>query len=252
MENEIFIVGIGPGDIGFMSENALEAIKKSDVVVGYSVYVELVKKYFPQKEFILSGMRHEIERCTLCFELALQGKNIALVCSGDAGVYGMASPMFFLKKENEKYSKIKLTVVPGISACLSGSAVLGAPLGNDFCVISLSDLMIPYQLIEKRLKAAVSGDFSICIYNPSSHKRKDYLKKACRILLDCGVEKERACAWVKNIGREGEISEACTLDKLIDFEADMFTTVFIGNSQSEIFTDLSGKSFLITKRGYKI
>ncbi len=252
MEKEIFIVGIGPGSVGFMSENALAAIKNSDVIVGYSVYAELVKKIFPQKEFILSGMRHEIERCTLCFELALQGKKVALVCSGDAGVYGMASPMFFIKKENEKYSNIKLTVIPGISACLSGSAVLGSPLGNDFCVISLSDLLTPWEAIEKRLKAAVLGDFVICLYNPSSHKRKDYLKKACNILLESGAENKRACGWVKNIAREGEESGVCTLSELKDFDCDMFTTVFIGNSQTEIFTDSTGKSFLITKRGYKI
>ena len=138
-------------------------------------------------------------------------------------------------------------MIPGITAASSGAAVLGAPLNHDFCVISLSDLLTPWERIEKRLIAAAMGDFAMAIYNPSSHKRADYLQKACDILMNNGVEAERACGYVENIGREGTKAHTCTIRELRDCKVNMFTTVFIGNSQSEI---VNGK--LITKRGYQI
>ncbi len=261
----IYIVGIGPGKIEMMTSQAVSAIKNSDVVVGYTTYIDLIKENFPEKEFRSTPMRKEIERCRLCFDLALENKKVALVCSGDAGVYGMASPMFFLQKENPEYEKVELCVVPGITAANSGAAVLGAPLNHDYCVISLSDLMTPWQAIEKRLRAAVYGDFAVAIYNPQSHKRDDYLKKACEIMIEAGAEKSRACGLVENIGRSGMRSEVCTLGELMEKKVNMFTTVFIGNSQSEILeirkNRLSekdsdncpeSKKYLVTKRGYKI
>ena len=166
-----------------------------------------------------------------------------MICSGDAGIYGMASLMYEVGKD---YPEIELKIIPGITAASSGAAVLGAPLNHDFCVISLSNLLTPWDKIEKRLKAAAEGDFAIAIYNPSSRKRKDYLQRACDILLQV-IEEERACGYVENIGREGTKAVTCTLRELRDREVNMFTTVFVGNSGSEI---INGK--LITKRGYQI
>ena len=179
----------------------------------------------------------------MCFEEAAKGKQVALICSGDAGIYGMASLMYELGKD---YPEVELVIIPGITAASSGAAVLGAPLNHDFCVISLSDLLTPWEKIEKRLEAAAMGDFAIAIYNPSSHKRHDYLQKACDILLR-HIDGERACGYVENIGREGTRAVTCSLRELRDTEVNMFTTVFIGNASSEI---LNGK--LVTKRGYHV
>lgn len=238
----IYVVGIGPGNIDLMTNEAMKALNESDVIVGYTVYVDLIKDAFPQKEFKTTNMKQEIERCRLCFELSNEGKRVALICSGDAGVYGMASPIYELMKE---YPKTDIVVIPGITAANSGAAILGAPLNHDYAVISLSDLMTPWDLIEKRLRAAAFGDFAIAIYNPSSKKRADYLRRACDILLDAGVSKDRACGYVTNIKRDNSSYHVCSLAELKDRQVDMFTTVFIGNSSSKI---IDGK--LVTPRGY--
>lgn len=243
MKHRIYIIGMGPGKEEMMTGEALSALEQADVIVGYTVYLELLGERFRQKELLSTPMRKEKERCELCFAEAEKGKIIALVCSGDAGIYGMASLMYELGKA---HPDTELIVIPGITAASSGAAVLGAPLNHDFCVISLSDLLTPWEKIEKRLSAAAEGDFAIAIYNPSSHKRKDYLKRACDILLR-SIEKERPCGYVENIGREGTKAVTCTLEQLREKEVNMFTTVFIGNSGSEI---VNGK--LITKRGYQI
>lgn len=238
----IYIIGMGPGDESFLTGQAKTAVESSDVVVGYTVYVDLMKKYYPEKCYMTTGMRKEIERCRLCFELTSTHDRISLICSGDAGVYGMASLMYELLPED---SDIELFVVPGITAANSGAAVLGAPLNHDYCVISLSDLMTPWEYIEKRLIAAYQGDFAIALYNPSSHKRADYLKKACDILMEAGASSERACGYVENIGREGTQATTCTLKELRDRKVNMFTTVFIGNSMTYI-----KDHHLVTPRGY--
>lgn len=242
MGNLIYIVGIGPGEECFLSGQAKKALENSDVIIGYTVYAELVKPVFPGKEYLTTGMTKEIERCRLSYEEAAKGKTVALVCSGDAGVYGMASPMYELLPE---YENTELEVVPGITAANSGAAVLGAPLNHDYCVISLSDLLTPWETIEKRIKAAIAGDFAIAIYNPSSHKRKDYLMKACDIMLESGASPDRACGYVENIGREGQNATVCTLSELKEAQVNMFTTVFVGNSMSFIQDNK-----LVTKRGY--
>lgn len=241
---KIYIVGMGPGREEMLTGQAMEVLKKSDVIVGYTVYVELVRQFLPDKEYRSTPMRGEIERCRICFELAAEGKNVSLVCSGDAGIYGLAAPMYALLPE---YPDAELEVVPGITAAVSGAALLGCPLNHDFCVISLSDLLTPWEAIEKRLRAAVYGDFALVVYNPSSRGRKDYLKRACDILLSAGADPGRACGIAKNIGREGETVQTMTLLQLRDAQTDMFSTVFIGNSQSYI---RDGK--LITRRGYRI
>jgi len=242
MGNLIYIIGIGPGEEAYLSGQAKQALEKSDVIIGYTVYVDLVKPIFPDKEYRTTGMTKEIERCRMCYEVAAEGKTVALVCSGDAGVYGMASPMYELLPE---YEGAELGVVPGITAANSGAAVLGAPLNHDYCVISLSDLLTPWEVIEKRLIAAIEGDFAMAIYNPSSHKRKDYLMRACDIMLAHGASPDRACGYVENIGREGQTTTVCTLKELRNSEVNMFTTVFVGNSMSYIQGDK-----LVTKRGY--
>ncbi len=257
-QNIIRIVGMGPGDESMMTQQTIQALEESDVIVGYTVYLELLGERFAGKEFLSTPMKQEAERCRMCFREAVKGKTVAMVCSGDAGIYGMASLMFEIREEmgrEEKadpdagsidYRDIGIEVIPGITAASSGAAVLGAPLNHDFCVISLSDLLTPWELIEKRLRAAAEGDFAIAIYNPSSKKRHDYLMKACDILLET-LEPERACGYVRSIGRDGEEYHTCTLAELRDTEVDMFTTVFIGNSQSRI---MGGR--LITPRGYRI
>lgn len=239
----IYIVGMGPGRLGAMTQDAVNAILNADVVVGYKKYIELAKEYFPDKEYQTTGMTKEIERCELCYALASQGRRVALICSGDAGVYGMASPMYELLP---RYPGAELVVVPGVTAANSGAAVLGAPLGHDYCVVSLSDLLTPWELIEKRLIAAIQGDFALAIYNPSSMKRAGYLARACEIMLNAGASPQRACGYVENIGREGTSAKTCTLEELREAEVNMFTTVFIGNSRSLI---VDGK--LVTRRGYK-
>lgn len=243
MYNKIYVVGMGPGKEEMMTGEALSVLEQADVIIGYTLYLKLLSEHFQAKELLSTPMRQETERCQLAFEEAKKGKRVVLICSGDAGIYGMASLMYELGKN---YPNIEIAVIPGITAASSGAAVLGAPLNHDFCVISLSDLLTPWEKIEKRLIAAAKGDFAMAIYNPSSHKRKDYLQKACDILLRY-LEEERACGYVENIGREGTKAVTCTLKELRDREVNMFTTVFIGNAGSEIINDK-----LITKRGYQM
>ena len=243
----IAVVGMGPGRESMMTQQAIEALDAADVIVGYTVYLDLLGDRFADKELLSTPMKQETERCRLAFAEAAKGKRVAMVCSGDAGIYGMASLMFEIREEfRDDAAGIDIDVIPGITAASSGAAVLGAPLNHDFCVISLSDLLTPWELIEKRLRAAAEGDFAIAIYNPSSKKRHDHLRKACDILLET-AEPERACGYVRSIGRDGEEFRTCTLAELREAEVDMFTTVFIGNSQSRI-TD--GR--LITPRGYRL
>lgn len=243
MKNKIYVVGMGPGKEEMMTGEALAALEWADTIIGYTVYLNLLGERFRGKEMLSTPMRQETERCRLAFQEAKKGKKVALICSGDSGIYGMASLMYEIGKE---YSETELIIIPGITAASSGAAVLGAPLNHDFCVISLSDLLTPWEKIEKRLMAAAEGDFAMAIYNPSSHKRKDYLQRACDILLRY-LEEERACGYVENIGREGTKAVTCTLKELRDREVNMFTTVFIGNAGSEIINDK-----LITKRGYQV
>ncbi len=237
------IVGIGPGKNSQMTLEAQDALEKSDVIVGYRTYTDLLKPMYPDKEYVESGMRHEEERCRKAFELAETNLRTAIVCSGDSGVYGLAGLMIQLSKE---YKEVEIEIVPGVTAAMSGGAVLGAPLGHDFAVISLSDLLTPMEKIEKRLRLAAEGDFCICIYNPGSHKRTETLKRACEIVMET-CSPDTICGIVRNIGRDGESATILTLEELRDISADMFTTVFIGNSETKI---INGR--MVTPRGYQI
>ena len=239
--SKLYVVGIGPGGQDYMTFEAMQVMKDSDLIVGYGVYIDLVRPLFPEKEYLTTPMMQEVERCRMAVEAACEGQTVAMISSGDAGVYGMAGPVLELAEGKD----VEVEVVAGVTAALSGGAVLGAPLTHDFAVISLSDLLTPWEKIEKRLDAAASADFCIAIYNPSSHKRADYLQKACDILLRHKAP-ETVCGTVRNIGREGECCAIMTLQELRDTKVDMFTTVFIGNSQTK---NIGGR--MVTPRGYK-
>lgn len=242
MSKTVFVVGLGPGDPQFLTAQAQSALTQAEVLCGYTVYLELVRPYFPDKTYYSTGMTKEIDRCRWALEAAQTGKTVALVCSGDAGVYGMASPLLELA---EDFPEVAVEVVPGLTAALSGGAVLGAPLAHDFCVLSLSDRLTPWEVIEKRLAATAMGDFCIALYNPSSKGRPDYLARAVRILLANGKAPETVCGIVRNIGREGQTSRVLTLAELEATPVDMFTTVYIGNAATK---QLSGR--MVTPRGY--
>ena len=239
---KIRVVGIGPGDYREMTVRAVDALNACDVIVGYHVYVDLVKAHFPDKEFHTTPMRREVDRCKLALELAREGRDVAMICSGDAGIYGMAGLIYELLGDE---GDIEVEVVGGLTAACSGAARLGAPLTHDFAVISLSDLLTPWETIERRLECAAMGDFAVALYNPSSVKRRDYLQRACDILLR-HAKPETVCGAVRNIGREGEAVEVMTLAELRDYEADMFTTVFVGNSHTRVID-----GHMVTPRGYR-
>lgn len=239
---KLYVVGIGPGAYEKMTIEAAEALKQSDVIIGYTVYVDLVKEHFPGKEFLTTPMKKEVERCKMAFEEAMKGKTVSMICSGDAGVYGMAGLMY---EVGINYPEVELSIIAGVTAATGGAAVLGAPLIHDFCLISLSDLLTPWEKIETRLLDAAHGDFVVCLYNPSSKKRHDYLQKACDLMLKY-KSPETVCGIVGNIGRDGESEKVMTLKQLRDTQVDMFTTVFIGNSQTK---NVNGK--MVTPRGYK-
>ena len=240
--NEIYVGGIGPGAYEKMTIEAAEALKNSDVIIGYTVYVDLVKNHFPGKEFLTTPMKKEVERCVMAFDEAMKGKVVSMICSGDAGVYGMAGLMY---EVGINYPEVELEIIPGVTAATGGAAVLGAPLIHDFCLISLSDLLTPWEKIETRLVDAAHADFVICLYNPSSKKRHDYLMKACDLMMQYKGE-ETVCGIVGNIGRDGESMKVMTLSELRETPVDMFTTVFIGNSQTK---NINGK--MVTPRGYR-
>ena len=239
--HKLFVVGLGPGGADGMTVRAQNVLRASDVIVGYTVYIDLVRADFPDKEFLSTPMRKEVDRVKLALEIATQGRTVALICSGDAGVYGMSG---LCEELLPQYPGVELETVPGVSAVLSGAAILGAPLMHDFAVISLSDLLTPWEKIETRLLAAAEADFVICLYNPSSHKRHDYLQRACDLILRF-ASPETVCGIARNIGREGESTQVLTLKELRDTEVDMFSTVFIGNSQTK---NINGK--MVTPRGY--
>ncbi|MCR4924312.1 MAG: precorrin-4 C(11)-methyltransferase [Lachnospiraceae bacterium] len=242
-KGKLYIIGRGPGSEEDMTFRARKALEASDLICGYSKYLKDLKLIFPHKDFYETGMGRELERCRYALKSAFEDKRrVAMVCSGDAGIYGMSGPILW---EAKKYKVSDIEMIPGISASLSGAALLGAPLMNDFVTISLSDIMTPPELIEKRLRAAGMGDLVTVIYNPMSSKRRDHLKKACDILLEYRPE-DTVSAYVRNIGREGESYKLLTLFELREADLDMFTTVFIGNKDTRI---IDGK--MVTLRGYE-
>ena len=241
--NKVYVVGMGPGAYEEMTVRAVKTLEACEVIVGYTVYVDLLREHFPGKEFMTTSMRQEVQRCHMAFEAAAAGKTTAMVCSGDAGIYGMAGLMY---EVGEEFPQVEIEVVPGVTAAIGGSAVLGAAVGHDCALISLSDLLTPWEAIEKRLLAAAEADFVICLYNPSSKERSDYLKKACMLIQRYKAD-DTVCGIVRQIAREGEALKLLTLGELKDTEVDMFSTVFIGNRQTKIV-----RGHMVTPRGYHI
>lgn len=239
---KVWIVGLGPGDAQNRTKAATDALKNAQVIIGYSVYADLIRDEFPDKEYLTSPMTKEKDRCQWAIDIARQGKDVAVICSGDSGVYGMAGLVYQLRADSDNP---QIEVVAGLTAAVSGAALLGAPLTHDFAVISLSDRLTKWKLIEKRLENAALADFTIVLYNPASKGRPEHLKNACKILMK-HIPPERICGVTRLIGREGEMSTILSLESLADYPADMFTTVFIGNSTTMKISDK-----MVTPRGYK-
>ena len=239
---KVYVIGLGPGAEKEMTYQASTALEKSEVIIGYTVYTGLIRERFPDKKYLSTPMRQEVIRCEMAMDEAMKGRTVAMVCSGDAGIYGMAGLLYEM---GQGYPEVELEVVPGITAANGGAAVLGAPLMHDFAVISLSDLLTPWEKIEKRIRGAAMADFVICLYNPSSKKRKDYLAWACGCMMEY-KKKETVCGIVRNIGREGQESKILTLEELQHTQVDMFSTVFVGNEETR---EIDGK--MVTPRGYR-
>ncbi len=240
--SKLTVVGIGPGDADDMTIRADRALRACQVIVGYHVYVDLVRERYPGKEFLTTGMTGEVERCRMALGLARAGRDVALVCSGDSGIYGMAALVYELRGEADHPV---VEVVPGLTAACSGAALLGAPLTHDFAVISLSDRLTDRAVIEKRLEHAAQADLTLVLYNPASRGRPDHLRWACGVLLRY-LPEQRPCGVSRNVGRAGESCTLLTLGQLRDFPADMFCTVFIGSAGTRVIGDK-----MVTPRGYR-
>lgn len=237
----LYVIGFGSGSRGCMTADAERAILDSELIVGYKTYVEIIRGFFPEKDYRENGMRQEIARVREALEAA-QHQNTALVCSGDPELYGMAGLAYQLHAD---YPDTVIEVIPGVSAAFSGGALLGAPLTHDFAVISLSDLLTDPETIRKRLIYAAQADFVIVLYNPASRHRPEHLKKACELILNYR-KPETVCGFVRNIGRADQSYRVLTLAELRDTDVDMFTTVFIGNSETML---IEGR--MVTPRGYR-
>ncbi len=236
----LYVVGMGAGNRDGLTLAAEKAISSSELIVGYTKYVELLRNFFPAKEYFSTGMRQERERVDAALKASLNG-TVSLVCSGDSQLYGMAGLAYELAVS---YPGVDIEIIPGVTAAFSGGAVLGSPLTHDFAVISLSDLLTPAEKIRKRLECAAECDMVIVLYNPSSKKRADYIQKACDIVLKYRPG-ETVCGYVRNIGREGQESRILSLSDLRETSVDMFTTVYIGSTDTKV---IGGK--MVTPRGY--
>lgn len=240
----IYVVGIGPGSKQMMTLEAIDVMEKAEVIVGYKTYINLITEFIQDKEVVSNGMRQEIDRCKKAVEIAKQGKDVAVISSGDAGIYGMAGLILELTSKEE--TEVPVKVVPGVTASIGAAAILGAPIMHDFCHISLSDLLTPWDVIEKRLKLAAEADFVVCLYNPRSKGRSEHLAKAFEIMGEF-KDGSTPVGIVKDVGREKEEKFVCTFDTM-DFErVDMTTMVVIGNKSTFIDNDK-----MITPRGYTV
>ncbi len=244
MPGKLKVVGFGPGGKGDMTLRAIEAIENAEIVMGFTTYIKILQEIFPDKQFKSTGMTKEVDRCKMAVQEAATGKEVVMVSSGDSGIYGMAAITYQVADELD--ADIDIEVIPGITAASSAAAVLGAPLTHDTALISLSNRLTPWDLIEKRLDAAAASDMVVALYNPKSHGRPDLIEKAFKIM---GKYKDpnTVVGVVRNIGRKDQDSWICSM-KDFDFEKiDMFCTVIIGNSKTYA---LDGK--MITPRGYEI
>ena len=241
---KLYVVGFGPGGYEHMTAKCIQVIEKADVITGYTTYVNILKEYFPDKHYLATPMMQEVKRCRMAVEEAPKDQVVAMVSSGDSGIYGMAGIIYQIAEEMK--ADIKIETVPGVTAASAAASVLGAPLMHDFAVISLSDLMTPLDLIRKRVDCAGQGDLIVCLYNPKSKKRTTYVEQAADILLRYRSP-ETPVGIVRNAGRKDESSQITTLEHLKDAEIDMFSVVIIGNSQTYISNER-----MITPRGYSV
>ena len=241
---KLYVVGFGPGGKEHMTLKAVDVIENADVVTGYTTYIDILKEYFPNKNYIATPMMREVERCKIAVEEAMKNKTVAMVSSGDSGIYGMAGIIYQVAEELN--AEIEIETVPGVTAASSAASVLGAPLMHDLSIISLSDLMTPLYLIMKRVDCAGIGDMIVCLYNPKSKKRTDYLEQAADILMKYR-KPETPVGIVRNAGRKDESKLITTLGELKTADVDMFCIVIIGNSQT-----YTSNGRMITPRGYNI
>ena len=237
----IYVIGIGPGALSKMSFEAKDALDNSDCIVGYKLYIDLIKPMLTSQEIVKNGMRGERERCRQAIELSRKGHTVSVVSSGDAGVYGMAGLIYELANDEDD-----IRIIPGITASSASAACLGAPLMHDYCHISLSDLLTPYDLIMNRVKHAALADFVICFYNPKSHGRREHLKNALEIIREIKGD-DVLIGVVKDASREAESTHIFRLSEIDYSLIDMTSMVIVGNRQTMI-----KKGKMITPRGYDI
>ena len=244
--SKLYIVGIGPGDRGNMTFRAYEAIKDADVIVGYKTYLSLISDIIKDKDVRSGVMTQELERAREAIDIAMKGKTVALISSGDAGIYGMSAPVFEVLESTgwKPGTPPEVEVIPGVTALCAAAALVGSPISHDFCVISLSDLLTPWETIKKRLQAAASSDMICALYNPKSTKRTEFIVIAQKIFMEYRAS-ETPVAIVNSAYRENEHITVSTLKEFCDNEIDMLSTVIIGNSNSKGLGDL-----IITPRGY--
>lgn len=240
----LYIVGLGPGSKDLMTQEALAVIERTHTIVGYATYVRLIEDMLTDKEVVVTGMRGEIDRCKKAIEIAATGKDVAIISSGDAGIYGMAGLVLELAGKQEQPIDVK--VIPGVTASIAAAAALGAPLMNDFCHISLSDLMTPWDVIVKRLHAAAEADFVTCLYNPRSKGRPNNLRQALDIMLKY-KSPDTVVGIGKDVARPKEIEKITTIKDLDETEVNMTTIVIIGNRNTYVE---NGR--MITPRGYTL
>jgi precorrin-3B C17-methyltransferase len=238
------VVGIGPGNMENMSIRAVEVIKSSDCVIGYKTYINLIKELVEGKEVISSGMRSEIERASLAIEKAEAGKVVSVISSGDPGVFGMAGLVLEVAKNSKQ--KIPVEIVPGIPSENAAAALLGAPLMHDHVTISLSDLLTPWDIIEKRIKLAAEGDFVVVLYNPKSSERKWQIEKTIEILLS-RKSSDTPVGIVKSAMRKKQNVIITNLGEVLEHPIDMTTILIVGNSTTFVYDN-----YMVTNRGYKV
>ena len=243
---KIFVVGIGPGGLDEMTPRARRAIESAEVVAGYNTYIKLIEKILGGKKIIGRAMMQEVERSQLAIEEALSGHDVAVVSSGDAGVYGMAGLVLEMILDLPESERPQFEIIAGVSAVNAAAAILGAPLMHDFAIISLSDLMTPWELIKKRVRSSAESDFVITLYNPKSKRRTTQLDEVQKILLEFR-EKNTPVGIVTNAGRDGEKKIITTLENFTREEVNMFSLVIIGNSQTFI-----KEGYMLTPRGYQL
>ena len=243
----LYVIGLGPGDAGLLAGLAVRALESAQTIVGYALYVEMVPPaLLAGKHIVTTGMRHEAQRCNAAIDAALAGSPTAVVCSGDAGVYGMSGLILELLGQRGLVDAVPVEVIPGIPAVCAAAALLGAPLMHDFACVSLSDLLTPWDAIVRRLEAALAADFVLALYNPRSRGRQEQLETALALALRHRPP-QTPVGLVRNAYREGQQVRICPLEALRPADVDMLSLLIIGNASTRFL----GK-YMVTPRGYDV